>query len=95
MINLTMLVMYRLATTEEFVMPTHRFRNQLRQSQFQPVLAGSVDAAFVPCPMYASMTASQQDLVQDIYRRAAEMTQEQFRLQRAWQQATQPAFSLN
>lgn len=66
-------------------MSTHRFRNQLRQSEFQPALAGSVDAAFVPCQLFASMPASQQGHVQEIYRRAAEMTREHFRLERAWQ----------
>ena len=87
--------MYRMSTTEVSVMATHRFRSQLRQSQLQPAFAGSVDAAFVPCPMFASMPASQQDHVQEIYRQAAEMTREHIRLQRAWQQAMQPAFSLN
>lgn len=65
----------------------HRFRDQLR-----PVVASpSVDAAFIPCPMYASMPAGQQDQIQEIYRRAAELTREHFRLQRAWR----PVFSLN
>lgn len=68
-------------------LPVHRFRDQIRLNP----AASTVEAAFVPCPMYASMPASQQDRVQEIYRRAAELTREHFRLQRAWR----PAFSLN
>ena len=55
----------------------HRFRELVEASA--PVSAATMCAgdAFVPCPAFASMPASQQSLVRDVYRLAAEATRRQ------------------
>jgi len=69
-------------------MLVHRFREQLRLASSPASTAGQA-CAFVPCPMFALMPASQQARVQEIYRLAAELTQEQLAPPRI------PEFSLN
>jgi len=68
-------------------MVTHRFAEQLRQTQ--PAFAATT--AFVPCPVFALFAPAQQAAVSEIYRIAAEQTREQLRPK----QAFAPAFSLN
>lgn len=70
-------------------MTAHRFRDQFRFAQPVPALAG-VPAAFVPCPMFASMPAFQQSQIQEVYRIAAELTREQLK-----PTVDYPQFSMN
>ncbi len=73
----------------------HRFREQLAQIQpaFVGVATGGFDA-FMPCPMFHSLTATHQTQIQDIYRIAAERTREQLR-QRRPGRLRLPQFSQN
>jgi len=56
--------------------------NRIAEMQFE---------SFVPCPVFASMSACQQGQVLEIYRIAAELTREQLRPHRR----AIPAFSMN
>jgi hypothetical protein len=71
-------------------MVAHRFAEQLRQTQ--PAFAAlATTAGFVPCPVFALFSPTQQTQVSEVYRIAAELTREQLRPKRAFA----PAFSRN
>lgn len=72
-------------------MSAHRLRDHFLT--VRPVFAApdAHTVAFVPCPLFASFSASQQCMVQEVYRVAAERTREQMRPKRN----RMPAFSVN
>ena len=48
-------------------MPIHRFREQLRSGS-----SAEATAAYLPCPLFAQMSAAQQAVIAEVYRVAAE-----------------------
>ncbi|HJZ53865.1 MAG TPA: hypothetical protein VKE74_02845 [Gemmataceae bacterium] len=69
----------------------HRLREWMAQSESAAVVAAPLPA-FVPCPVFAAFSPSQQSFVAEVYRLAREMTEAQLRKpSRSWP----PAFSRN
>jgi hypothetical protein len=69
----------------------HRFRDHLRTPSTDLEIGVGPACAFVPCPVFHQFNATQQTQIQDIYRIAAERTQEQLRRE----SIRRPQFSLN
>jgi hypothetical protein len=77
----------------------HRFKELVRSTSAVPALAGAgampMGCSFVPCPMFASMNAMQQSVIQEVYRRAAEIASTELAQFAPERSSRIPEFSIN